>query len=86
MNRKKLYELKKNLMLDLKHHPDLEYDEEFLLNDDNDHLLSREDAGVVNVLFSVHGSYIFFSFFVFFIIDYLIDLTEGSKKRKVHNK
>ena len=88
MNKKKLYELKKNLLLDMKHHPDIEYDEDLLLNDENDHLLNTEDVGFLNILFSLHGSYIFLSFGAFLIIDYIIDITErgNNKKRLVHAK
>ena len=87
MNKKKLHEMKKSLLLDMKHHPDLEYDEDLLLNDENDHLLNREDTGFLNVLFSLHGSYILISFSLFLTIDYFIDLMDGgNKKRKVHVK
>jgi len=87
MNRKKLQELKKHLLLDMKHHPDLEYDEDLLLNDENDQLLNKEDTGFLNVLFSLHGSYIFISFFVFLVIDYMLDFSDsGNSKRKVHFK
>ena len=87
MNKKKLYELKKNLLLDMKHHPDIEYDEDLLLNDENDHLLDTQDVGFLNILFSLHGSYIFMSFAIFMVIDYIIDIADstGSKKR-VHAK
>ena len=84
MNRKKLQEVKKSLLLELKHHHDLEYDEELLLNDENDQLLNREDVGVLNVLISVHGSYIIASVGLFLLLDYFIDML-GSRK-KVHNK
>lgn len=86
MNRKRLHEQKKNLLLDLKHHPDLEYDEELLLNDENDQLLNKEDVGIVNVLFSTHGAIIFGSFSLLLLLDYIIDMTDGKKKRKVHTK
>ena len=86
LNKKKLHELKKSLLLDMKHHPDLEYDEELLLNDENDQLLNREDVGFLNVLFSLHGSYILISFCLFLLIDYLLDIMTvgGNKKKKVH--
>ena len=86
MNKKKLYELKKNLLLDMKHHPDIEYDEDLLLNDENDHLLNREDVGFLNVLFSLSGSYIFASFALFMMIDYVCDIGDNSSKKRVHAK
>lgn len=87
MNKKKLQEEKKSLLLDMKHHPDLEYDEDLLLNDENDQLLNRDDVGFLNVMFSLHGSYIFLSLSLFLVIDYLLDMFDNSgKKKKVHVK
>merc|ERR1711957_551398 len=83
MNKKKLYELKKSHLLDMKHHPDIEYDEDLLLNDENDHLLNNEDVGFMNVLFSLHGSYIFASFALLLIFDFVTDIGDNSSKKKL---
>ena len=82
IHRKKLQELKKSLLLVMKHHPDIEYNEDLLLNDENDSILNKEDPTLIGMLFSLHGMYIIASFAVFLGINYALDLTEGGSKRK----
>ncbi len=86
INKKKLQELKKNMLIVMKHHPDIEYNEDLLLNDENDTILKRDDPTLIGILFSLHGGYIICSFLIFLGINYALDLTDGSnKKRKVHD-
>lgn len=88
INRKRLQELKKNQLLVMKHHPDIEYNEDLLLNDENDSILTQENPTLLGMLFSLHGMYIVASFLLFLGINYALDLSEGSgsKRRKVHSQ
>lgn len=87
INRKRLQELKKTQLLVMKHHPDIEYNEDLLLNDENDSILAQENPTLIGMLFSLHGMYIVASFLVFLGINYALDLSESSslKRRKVHD-
>lgn len=71
----------------MKHHPDIEYNEDLLLNDENDSILTQENPTLIGMLFSLHGIYIIASFLVFLGINYALDLSESNNKRKkVHNQ
>lgn len=72
----------------MKHHPDIEYNEDLLLNDENDSILTQENPTLIGMLFSLHGIYIIASFILFLGINYALDLSEGSgsKRRKVHTQ
>lgn len=82
--RKKLQELKKNQLLVMKHHPDIEYDEDLLLNDENDSILTKDEPTLFGMFFTLHGAYIIASFVLFLGLNYAIDLTEDKLHRKKH--
>ena len=70
----------------MKHHPDVEYDEDLLLNDENDNILTKEDPSIIEMFFSLHGVYIIASFLLFLGLNYSLDFLDGkSKIRKVRS-
>jgi hypothetical protein len=84
MMRKKLQELKKNVLIQLRHHADEDYDEESVLNDENDSILFKEDPSLISVFFTFQGICIISSFAVFLALNYLLDnLTGNVKKNKI---
>jgi hypothetical protein len=75
--RKKKQEAKKHILIQLRHHPDLEYDEDKILDDDNDDILNQEEPSIFSIFFTFNGSCIIASFVVFLMLNYLLD--SGSK-------
>jgi hypothetical protein len=75
-NRKKLQEAKKQILVQLRHHPDEIYDEDAVLNDESDSILTKDDGGLFDLFFSIHGGYIFLSLGLFFALNYILDVAD----------
>jgi len=70
----------------MKHHPDVEYNEDLLLNDDSDSILTKEDPTLIGMLFSLHGLYIIGSLGLFLVINYSLELFDSKDhKKKIHS-
>jgi hypothetical protein len=81
--RKKLQELKRSVLIQLRHNADEDFDEESVLNDDNDSILTKEEPSIVSVFFTFQGVCILFSFGVFLMLNYLLNNLTDSPARKL---
>ncbi len=79
-NRKRLQEAKKSILTELRHHPDKVYDEDAILNQD-DNIFFKEEPSIFKIFFTLQGAYIFVSLAVMLVLNYALDLFE-SKSRK----
>lgn len=73
INKKKNMENKKNYMLDLRHDPDEDYDENELLNSDSEDYFIKKDEGIFSIFKTAPGIGILVSVAIFFSLNYLID-------------
>jgi len=80
---KKMQEAKKKTLVELKHHPDEVYDEDAALSDDNDHLFIQDDPSIFNIFFTTQGCYILLSLCIFIVLNYALDVSESTPKKKV---
>jgi hypothetical protein len=80
INRKKLQEAKKSLLIEKRHHPDEIYDEDAVLNED-DNVLLKEEPGILSLFFTVNGMYILLSLAVFLLLNNGLDVFEPRSKR-----
>jgi hypothetical protein len=72
-NKRKLLNVeKKKLNLDLRHHPDENYDDETLANIDINELKKREERGFLNLLQTKLGMFTVGSIVIFFILNTII--------------
>ena len=72
-NKRKLLNVeKKKLNLDLRHHPDENYDDEVLANIDINELKKREERGFLNLLQTKLGMFTVGSIVIFFILNTII--------------
>jgi hypothetical protein len=83
--RKKLQELKKNVLIQLRHNPDEDFDEEAVLNDETDSFLIKDEPSIIGVFFTFQGVCILVSFAVFLLLNSLIDSFSGDS-RKIKTK
>jgi hypothetical protein len=81
MMRKKLQELKRNVLIELRHHADEDFDEDAVLNDESDSLLFKEDPSILSVFFTSQGVCILTSFVVFMVLNYMLDSMSGAPKK-----
>jgi hypothetical protein len=70
--RKRLNVEKKKINLDLRHHPDENYDDEVLANIDINELKKREERGFLNLLQTKLGMFTVVSIVIFFILNTII--------------
>ena len=63
---------KKKINLDLRHHPDENYDDEVLANIDINELKKREERGFLNLLQTKLGMFTVGSIVIFFILNTII--------------
>jgi hypothetical protein len=84
--RKKLQELKRSVLIQLRHNADEDFDEESVLNDENDSILMKEEPSIFGVFFTLQGICILISFGVFLSLNYLLDNLTGESGRKVKTK
>lgn len=73
---------KKALLIELRHSPDEEYDEDAVLNEDNDSLLMKEDPSMFDILFTLHGAYIILSLGIFLGINYALDVVDQKPRTR----
>lgn len=76
-------------MLELRHSPDEELDEEEAMNSEDDRIIEPDEPSILSILFTVQGGYIIASFVVFLAINYgldVIDSKPSSKSNKVKTR
>jgi len=78
-NRKKLQEAKKVILIEKRHHPDEIYDEDAILNQE-DNLLLKDEPGIFNIFFTVYGGYILISLSIFLLLNYILESNERNLK------
>lgn len=71
-------------MIELRHDPDEEYDEDSILDEETEGPLKKEDVTLLSVFFTLHGAYILLSLGVFFGINYALEnMDQPTRRRKV---
>ncbi len=73
INKKKLMEAKKAILIEMRHHNDEIYDEEAILLEEEDTILTKEEPNVFNIFKTAYGGMILISLGMFFVLNHLID-------------
>lgn len=81
-NRKRLQELKKNVLIELRHHPDEVYDEDAALSQEDD-MFIKDEPSILKIFISLQGAYIVMSLGVMLMINYILDQFESINRSSV---
>jgi hypothetical protein len=77
-----LQEGKRKLLLELRHSPDEELDEEAAMNSEDDRIIEKDEPSILSIFFTIQGAYIILSFIVFLAINYALDVMDSKPKGK----